>query len=1224
MGVVWIGKDRNALLYCPGITAEAREALPKEITLITLKQVLVKIELKDTITIIAGSLRFIEHLVSSSNKAPLLRTIAVIPYNRFRKRELQSAGLKWIKIAHAGLGGVSTSAWSVGFPKRLDLHNLSELSPSHGISRSLRHIIKDGESGKVIPAPVSSKLDELLHLDEVAVKTFDLPCYKACTGWVNRKLTPFEIGLMFDFNELVLKKLLSLINSSDKLIPLILSSVPGKLTQLMHFAIVKFWYISNVEAMQENQIVIKDKLVDRNIEKASTIGNLILKDPSLEDAIRCNEADRMFLEKEAEYLISYGQKAAKSDDATVPIELWDRCVLRHHFTWLDYNPVVASALKIIRDKFAMRIYLINLRKSFLGYLRRTYLAEWWKKLSGGTSAEVGQLRKDLAVGVDSLIRCIRSSWWDWTDGSTCHFWRWPSEIRRYIRDGFPVFVEKKLPEYKKNQTFRGLTTQQMEALEIKINKVIERRYLNEGYVKSLINYFAVPKGMTDIRVVYDGTKSGLTEAVWAPNFFMPSVDSLLLYSSAKTWWSDLDLGEMFLNYYMDPSLRPFCGVDVSQFVGTSTRSARKWLQWNRIFMGFRSSPYYAVKAFSWCLDIVRGNPKDPANPFSFDSVEENLPGSVGYDPQRPWLVKKFGETVANEIIVYMDDGRPHGESEIGCRKAGKRTSKVTQHLGQQDAARKYRPPSQQPGPWCGAFVAERDGSLWAYVSDEKWQKAKTYLNTWLEEIENCKRHSTPPVLDFKLLERGRGFLVYISRTYPSIVPYLKGLHLTLDSWRANRDSEGWKIAGRKISSYESDEDEIMACLDKHGNINSFSNDYKNHPEKVSLAPRFYDDVNALSLFFKSEKPSWRFVRGKEICVVEYGFGDASGSGFGASFETGGGIKFVLGVWGKDVGGESSNFRELANLVDALRYRSQDKNMSVRGLEVFLFTDNAVAEGAFYKGSSSSKKLFNLILQLRLLEMEAGMRIHIIHIAGSRMIKQGTDGLSRGDANEGVMQGSSMLSFVPIAKTCLERSPALLKKLECCLKPYLACVNQNLHCLSIKDWFLRAHDIVSGSYNSEGLWIPKYKSGTYLWVPAPAAGQHAIEQLRQARLKRTESTHLFLIPRIFTSLWRKQLYKVADLVVELPFDSKYWIETLQHEPLTFAFIFPFIPQKPWQLKRTYALLGMGRLLRSLWKENPLSTWDILQQFLSWTGRIFTMPEGMVWKMLQSSSSFKFLH
>ena len=45
-------------------------------------------------------------------------------------------------------------------------------------------------------------------------------------------------------------------------------------------------------------------------------------------------------------------------------------------------------------------------------------------------------------------------------------------------------------------------------------------------------------------------------------------------------------------------------------------------------------------------------------------------------------------------------------------------------------------------------------------------------------------------LDFRKLERDRGYLVYISRTYRSMVPYLKGIHQTLDSWRSGRNEDG--------------------------------------------------------------------------------------------------------------------------------------------------------------------------------------------------------------------------------------------------------------------------------------------------------------------------------------------------------------------------------------------------------------------------------------------------
>jgi hypothetical protein len=53
----------------------------------------------------------------------------------------------------------------------------------------------------------------------------------------------------------------------------------------------------------------------------------------------------------------------------------------------------------------------------------------------------------------------------------------------------------------------------------------ERGYIAMGERKSLIFFFDIPKGLDDIRVVYDGTRSGLNAALRAPWFPLPTVDS---------------------------------------------------------------------------------------------------------------------------------------------------------------------------------------------------------------------------------------------------------------------------------------------------------------------------------------------------------------------------------------------------------------------------------------------------------------------------------------------------------------------------------------------------------------------------------------------------------------------------------------------------------------------------------------------------------------------------
>ena len=49
----------------------------------------------------------------------------------------------------------------------------------------------------------------------------------------------------------------------------------------------------------------------------------------------------------------------------------------------------------------------------------------------------------------------------------------------------------------------------------------------------------------------------------------------------------------------------------------------------------------------------------------------------------------------------------------------------------------------------------------------------------------------------KALEKARGFLIYVGRTYRWMNPYLKGLHLTIDGWRPDRDEEGYRIKEKR-------------------------------------------------------------------------------------------------------------------------------------------------------------------------------------------------------------------------------------------------------------------------------------------------------------------------------------------------------------------------------------------------------------------------------------------
>lgn len=925
--------------------------------------------------------------------------------------------------------------------------------------------------------------------------------------------------------------------------------------------------------------------------------------------------------------------AVKHDDAQADANLWNIRAMG------AFRPAAGSVTPMICGRqlcedsvtlleglrqLAFRRFQLNLRRSFQRYLDATYgkgvldpdsdFRRWQKnhrssafRLAGKKRKRMNpssmvpashqrwqELQKDLDVGLDAIRRGVGSSWWEWTLGSTLFFWRWPPEYRKQVRDGVSVFIfnERKLPKYRKRQQWPS-DEEQAKKVEAKITKVRDNRgYLEPGFVESLTGFFAVPKGSDDIRMVYDATKCGLNAALWAPNFALPTVDSVVNNSDSFTWYGDIDLGEMFLNYPLDPRIRPYAGVETYRPSRMEKRENLKRIfhRWNRCAMGMMCSPYNATQSFSVSAEVITGDTKDTSSPLGWDRVVLNMPGTQGYNPCMPWCYRwnsSRGE-LPGFFATYVDDIRTGGQSEDQCYEVSRRVASRANYLGQQDAPRKRRKPSKHPGAWCGAIVVNRgEEGLYVTCSQEKWNKGRAHVESLLGELEGGAED-----LDRKDLERKRGFLIHLARTFTYMNPYLKGFHLTMESFRPGRDEMGWKLSKRGWADvlsgemgHEIKKEELHQAIKDHKDAHT----PRDPPKRVKAVPRMLGDLRALWLLFQLKHPPLRLVRGRCISEALYGFGDASGKGFGASWEEGEKIFYRLGVWGRDGDGTSSNYRELANLVHTLEKMGGQGHL--KGREIFLFTDNSTAEKAFYNGTSSSQILFSLVLEARLIEAKYGCIIRLIHVSGKRMIAQGTDGLSRGNFNEGVMQGKSMLSFVPLAQSAVSRSPNLKNWTE----SWLSVLGRPVEWLTPEDWFVRAHGIKGEQRNVDGMWMPRYQKGVFVWTPPPCVASFAVEQLRSARHKRTDSLHVFMCPETMRTTWEKDLRKVADLIIDIPPKEQFWNSDM-YEKLTLALILPFRHRYPWQYRGTTRMVELARNLRSVWQGNGGSSGLILREFL----------------------------
>ena len=63
------------------------------------------------------------------------------------------------------------------------------------------------------------------------------------------------------------------------------------------------------------------------------------------------------------------------------------------------------------------------------------------------------------------------------------------------------------------------------------------------------------------------------------------------------------------------------------------------MRWARLFMGMKPSPYNAVRHYYWAEEFARGDPSDPVNPMTYNSVVLNLPGMGSYNPNQTKVMK---------------------------------------------------------------------------------------------------------------------------------------------------------------------------------------------------------------------------------------------------------------------------------------------------------------------------------------------------------------------------------------------------------------------------------------------------------------------------------------------------------------------------------------------------------------------------------------------------------
>ena len=434
-------------------------------------------------------------------------------------------------------------------------------------------------------------------------------------------------------------------------------------------------------------------------------------------------------------------------------------------------------------KLGSREFRKGLLRDCSTYLASTYGADWEKRPRRGNGGKRTELDRDQEAITSMMWHSTHTTWFEFNAGSRLVHFCFPERYRKEVWVGVKIFFKRPGTTTRKKQPIIE-DVMIREKMKEKISKVIKRRYLLpiDLVVKSYIKFFAVPKGEDDICMVYDTTANKLHEAVWVPTFWLPTIDSLLC-AGLTSWMTDRDVGDMFLNYLLHGDMMLFTGTDLTSLYAGPEDQGPRMAVWDRNLMGLAVSPYNSIKMALVAEEICKGdhfemgvgcNSKE-LNPFQWEVISLNLPGTKDYDLRLSWIVKKRKDgQIACDLFTFVDDERVVGPTEELTWQASHVLATKQSYLGIQDAARKARPCSQNPGAWVDAIVHVVDQlGVCALTSKEKWAKMRGILEKWRTVLLDPSQ-----TLSHEELLSDRGFLL----TYPAMVPYLKGFHLTIEMW----------------------------------------------------------------------------------------------------------------------------------------------------------------------------------------------------------------------------------------------------------------------------------------------------------------------------------------------------------------------------------------------------------------------------------------------------------
>lgn len=393
---------------------------------------------------------------------------------------------------------------------------------------------------------------------------------------------------------------------------------------------------------------------------------------------------------------------------------------------------------------------------------------------------------------------------------------------------------------------------------------------------------------------------------------------------------------------------------------------RHWfMRFSALHFGGRCSPFIAGVGQQRILEWAKMAPQDTVSPFQYSKVILNLPTSYTWDPSLPRVmrIRKDGELASAEVN-YVDDIHPvvRGVNSRNAVLTAKFLKSRMNSVGNQADDKKYQPPTCRPGAWKGEIMHTDQPLPRKSTTQKKWTRFKDGV-IWV--LENSRSQAS---LATAKLRRIAGLGINVTNVYKDACCYLKGFFNAIESFRAGRDRNGWRLKKeieQEWGTEVQDQSGLTALqLDEASTEDaSTATAAADYPLLTSITPELIAHCEALLSLFEHDVSTAVFIRPASSSAYHYYIGDASREGLGGATQyPDGTIRGRRGVWKADFAEGGSNLREAQNQVNHLI--SEIRAGMHNGCEVWAITDNGCWSAVWLMGLSTAAHLFYLVLELK--------------------------------------------------------------------------------------------------------------------------------------------------------------------------------------------------------------------------------------------------------------------